>query len=531
MSEKPPSEKLPTGWALATLQDFAAEEPHSLVDGPFGSNLKTSHYRDEGPRVIRLQNIGDGEFLNEEAHISMEHFETLRKHEARAADLVIAILGSPLPRACLVPTSLGRAIVKADCVRLRVHPQVADPRFAKYAVNSDQTRQRAKHLIHGVGRPRINLRDLRTLRLPVAPLPEQTRIVEAIESYFTRLDNAVATLERVQANLKRYRASVLKAAVEGRLVPTEAELARQEGRDYEPSSVLLERILEERRRRWEETELATLNAKGKAPKDDKWKAKYKEPLAPDTSELPELPEGWCWATWNQLSDWVTYGFTRPMPHVPDGVPIVTAKNVLDRRIDLQRTHKTTQEAFDDLSAKDRPKTGDILITKDGTMGRAAVVPDGSTFCINQSVAVAWVRTSKLEREYLLTVIESPETQRRVQKKARGVAIKHLSITDFAAMPLPLPPLAEQVRIAEETDRHVSIIESASRLTGSTLGRSTTLHQSVLKWAFEGKLADQDPNDEPASFLLERIKSAREPKAADTKPKTRKKRTTRKRSAA
>ena len=96
------------------------------------------------------------------------------------------------------------------------------------------------------------------------PLREQQRIVEAIESYFTRLDDAVATLERVQRNLKRYRASVLKAAVEGRLVPTEAALAEQEGRDYEPASVLLERILTERRRRWAES--------GK-------KGKYQEPSA------------------------------------------------------------------------------------------------------------------------------------------------------------------------------------------------------------------------------------------------------------
>ena len=95
----------------------------------------------------------------------------------------------------------------------------------------------------------------------------------------------MATLERVQRNLKRYRASVLKAAVEGRLVPTEAELARAEGRDYEPASVLLERILAERRRRWQE-------AGGRG--------KYQEPVAPDTTDLPELPEGWCWATMDQV---------------------------------------------------------------------------------------------------------------------------------------------------------------------------------------------------------------------------------------
>ena len=123
--------------------------------------------------------------------------------------------------------------------------------------------------------------------IPIAPLPEQRRIVEEIETQFTRLDDAVAALQRVKANLKRYRASVLKAACEGRLVPTEAELARAEGRDYEPADVLLQRILAERRAKWEADELAKMVAKGKPPKDDRWKAKYKEPQPPDTSDLPE----------------------------------------------------------------------------------------------------------------------------------------------------------------------------------------------------------------------------------------------------
>src|SRR5438876_210425 len=80
--------------------------------------------------------------------------------------------------------------------------------------------------------------------------------------------------ERVRRNLKRYRAAILEAAVGGRLVPTEAELARAKGRTYEPASELLQRILAERRRRWEETELERLQAAGKAPNDDNWKAKY-----------------------------------------------------------------------------------------------------------------------------------------------------------------------------------------------------------------------------------------------------------------
>ncbi len=155
--------------------------------------------------------------------------------------------------------------------------------FWKYQFDQVQYRP----FVSGTTRLKLSQAPMCRIPLLVPPLPEQHRIVDAIESYFTRLDDAVATLERVQRNLKRYRASVLKAAVEGRLVPTEAELARADGRDYEPASVLLERILAERRRRWQE-------AGGRS--------KYEEPAVPDTTELPELPEGWCWATADTLAD-------------------------------------------------------------------------------------------------------------------------------------------------------------------------------------------------------------------------------------
>lgn len=118
---------LPLGWQIATLDELKANEPRAITDGPFGSNLTRAHYTSEGARVVRLQNIGDGVFNDARAYISMQHFEDLRNHEVLAGDLLIASLGEDLPRACIAPAYLSPAIVKADCIRVRLNER-ADPR-------------------------------------------------------------------------------------------------------------------------------------------------------------------------------------------------------------------------------------------------------------------------------------------------------------------------------------------------------------------------------------------------------------------
>ena len=133
---------------------------------------------------------------------------------------------------------------------------------------------------------------LGALPIPLPPINEQHRIVAEIETQFSRLNAVVTAFKRVQANLKRYRASVLQVACEGRLVPTEAELARAEGCSYESAEQLLQRILQERRAQWQSEQLANMQAEGKVPKDDRWKSKYREPVKPDMNGLPELLEGW-----------------------------------------------------------------------------------------------------------------------------------------------------------------------------------------------------------------------------------------------
>lgn len=353
----------------------------------------------------------------------------------------------------------------------------------------------------------MNREDAYELDLLLPPLGEQRRIVAKLEALQARSRKAREALEEVPALLEQFRQSVLAAAFRGDLTAA----WREQHPNLEPASVLLDRIREQRRRHWEENELSKFSEKGKVPTTDSWKAKYQEAQPLESDELAEIPPTWEWTNWDQLTMWITYGFTRPMPHVSSGPMIITAKNVRNEGLALTETHFTTQEAFDALNSKDRPLPGDILIIKDGaTTGRACVVPDGlGECCINQSVAVVWLKHSPMNRQFLLRWIQSPLIQARIQLEMAGNAMPHLSITDFAKMPVPIPPLEEQDAICELLESHLAVAERLTASTAASLSDLNDLDQSILAKAFRGELVPQDPNDEPASVLLDRIRAERE----------------------
>lgn len=396
-------------------------------------------------------------------------------------------------------------------------PTGVEPKFLQYRLNAADFVTYASHLDEG-DRPRVDYDQIGAFEIELPPSGEQRRIVEAIESYFTRLDDAVATLDRVQRNLKRYRASVLKAAVEGRLVSTEAELARAEGRDYEPASVLLERILAERRRRWEEAELAKMQAKGKAPKDDMWKAKYKEPVAPDAGGLPDLPAGWCWASVEQLASSrprsIQSGpFGSNLLHSEfqsSGRLVVGIDNVQDGYFSMGSENRISEAKFRALD-KYRARAGDVLVTVMATIGRCCVIPnDLEPAIITKHVYRITPQPELVSARYLhLAIWGAPIVRGQIFGKAQGQTRPGLNGTIIKQLCIPLPPRAEQDRIVPEADRLLSIQAESTSALAATTQRCDRLRQAILKWAFEGRLVDQDPTDEPASRLLERIQVERE----------------------
>ena len=202
-----------------------------------------------------------------------------------------------------------------------------------------------------------------TVPMTLPPLPEQHRIVAEIEKQFTRLDASVAALKRAQANLKRYRASVLKSACEGKLVATEADLARAEGRDYEPADRLLERILAERLALWEAQEQR--------------RGKYKEPVPQDTSDLAELPEGWVWLLFDQALTSLEGGTSVTATDNPSCRRVLRSSAVRHGTIDLSDVRYLPDDAHQNPDTY--ITTGDLLFTRlSGSLeyvGNCVVVPE------------------------------------------------------------------------------------------------------------------------------------------------------------
>ena len=342
-------------------------------------------------------------------------------------------------------------------------------------------------------------------KCPSLPLPEQHRIVAEIEKQFTRLDASVDALKRAKANLKRYRASVLKAACEGKLVPTEAELARSEGREYEPAERLLERILIERRAKWESQK--------------KRRGKYKEPVAPDTSELPDLPEGWVWSNIGQLAT-VGTGSTpltsNPRFYEGGSVPWTTS-TALNMPYIKTPNGFVTEEAVRECNLSCYPPNT-ILVAMYGegkTRGKCSELLFPST--INQAIAAIAMEDSAFQcRQYVRAFLNNNyESTRRMSS---GGVQPNLNLGLVRQIPVPLPPLAEQYRIVAEVERRLSVIQQSESIVDAGLKRAERLRQSILKQAFSGKLVPQDPNDEPASVLLKRIRAEREAAEAAAKSK-------------
>lgn len=385
-------------------------------------------------------------------------------------------------------------------------------RYLLYAIRA--TAHHLERQATGTTFSAINGSQLRDHRLPLALLAEQQRIVEKIEELFSDLDAGTESLKRAKSSLVRYRASVLKAAVEGRLT----EEWRKKHPQTENGQMLLNRILRERREKWERDQLAGFAAKRKEPPTN-WQTKYEEPAVPDVSELAELPKGWAWCTTHHCL-FIDVGFAfKSTAYANEGNRLLRGENIEPGALrwnDVRYWPTNRVSEHENLLLRE----GDIVLAMDRPLVSAGLkiarVRASDLPCLLVQ-RMARLRTAQeTNTAFLYIAMRTPRFISHLLGEQQGTQLPHISGSSVQAYAFPFPPLAEQDEIVRLVEERLSQIDAAEVTINAELIRSKKLRQGILKQAFEGRLISQDPANEAASAMLERIRISRA-KDQQTKP--------------
>jgi type I restriction enzyme S subunit len=463
--------ELPTAWKWLSLSDVCLK----VQDGTHFSPKE--QFANGAYKYITAKNIKPwGLDLSELTYVSEKtHREISKRCNPEKGD-VLYIKDGVTTGIATVNTLDEQFSLLSSVALLKPRREIIDPYFLKYYLNSPEGFRSMTGQMTGTAIKRLILRKIKEARVPVAPIPEQHRIVAEIEKHFRRLDAGVASLKRIQAALKRYRASVLKAACEGRLVPPEAELARKEWRSYETGEQLLARILAKRRK----------NGSGE----------YKEAAAQKTSNLRSLPEGWIWATLGELAN-VKGGITKDQKrkHAAPArsIPYLRVANVQRGYLDLSEIKEimATEDEIHEL----RLMNGDVLFNEGGDrdkLGRGWIWSGELSECIHQNhVFRARLLDAALSPKLVSWYANTFGQKFFFDEGKHTTNLASISMTRLKGLPIPIPPPIEQVRIVGEVERRLSVVEELEAVVAANLKRAERLRQSVLNQAFRGELLRND----------------------------------------
>jgi type I restriction enzyme, S subunit len=459
--------KLPMGWSFTSIGELIKNDG-VFIDGDWIES------KDQNPngniRLIQLADIGDGYYRNKSNRfLTIEKAVELNCTFLKAGDLLIARMPDPLGRACIFPGDIKDSITAVDVCIVRTESDGANHFWLMYAINSPQFRSMVESLQSGSTRKRISRSNLAKITFPLPPIPEQERIVERIESLFTQLDAGVAGLKRAQVVLKRYKASVLKAACEGRLV-------LQDPSDEPAEEMLVNRQFVQSKKR-----MGRLWGAGSVP-------------ALLENERILLPDTWVWVKVTDVGfnvdDVVQVGpmSMQSKDFIIDGIPVLNVGCVQWGYID-----ETKLNFLPDYKAKEferyRILSGDVLFTRSGTVGRSAVAKDHQNH---------WLMTFHLLRvrpnpricisQYLQIVFEgAPHIRRQTRDASIGTTRAGFNTNLLAMLDIPLPPIIEQQRIVAEVEQRLSVVKELEQTIEGNLKRASRLRQAILKRAFEGRL--------------------------------------------
>lgn len=474
-------DSLPETWVAVRGGDYAINEKDDIVDGPFGSNLKSSEYVDSGVPIARLQNVKRFNFIDKNIKfVTDEKALFLQRHSFKAGDILITKLGDPLGLACIVPKPFTQGIIVADLVRLRHDSQISSAKFLTYLLNSELVIKQIAVHVKGTTRPRINLSVIRGLQLPLPPLAEQKVIADKLDELLAQVESTKARLDAIPAILKSFRQSLLAAAVSGKLTEE-----------------------------WRGTsDYQSINEYFSAPRC--WE---KSKIEFVVEYVTSGSRGWA----KYYSDSGSI-FIRSQDINSDELKIEDAAFVsLPDQVEGRRT-KVQKE--------------DLLITITGAnVTKCARIKDSiEEAYISQHVALLRLKDTSNSVFIELMLKAQNVGRKQLTEMAYGGGKPGLNLQNIKDVEFALPKLKEQTEIIRRVEELLAFADKVEAQVNAAQLRVNNLTQSILAKAFRGELTQEWRTANPelicgensAEALLKRIKAERESLAkatqtAKTKP--------------
>lgn len=500
--------ELPEAWIKSDLERIS-------TDISYGYTAPANKH-DTGVKMLRITDIQHNKVQWSEVPFCEIDDSKLKKYKLEENDLVFARTGATVGKSFLIKDDVPMAVYASYLIRVRC-ASTDIVRLLAHFFNSRSYWQQITDFTSGIGQPNVNGTKLKSLIVPLPPLNEQKVIADKLDTLLAQVETIKARLERIPNIIKRFRQSVLAAAVSG-------ELTEEWRRSYRPSQSVEEfskAIESYRYKTWVNEQEAKFAAKGKWPKNKKWKEKYKKPSIPESTELQEIPEGWVFEPLEGLvyiSARIGWKGLKASEYTKEG-PLFLSVHALNygMEVELSEAFHISVERYEE-SPEIKLKNDDILLCKDGAgIGKLAIVKKlDEPATINSSLLL--IRSGKFfVPEYLYYFLAGPRMQSIVQERMIGSAVPHLFQRDVKEFVLEIPPLQEQREIVRLVEQFLTYADTIEQQVQSALARVNNLAQSILAKAFRGELTaewrtanpDLISGDNSAEALLAKIKVERD----------------------
>ena len=431
---------LPKGWAMCGLGDVCSKVTDGSHNPPKASEI--------GLPMLSAKNIHAGyvDFTLTHRLIPVESFEIEdRRTDIKVGDILLTIVGA-LGRTAVVSDNLPKFTLQRSVAVLGA-PQV-NSHALRYSLEYISFQCQVFENAKGTAQKGIYLKRLRELQVPLPPLAEQKVIADKLDSLLAQVETTKARLDRVPDILKRFRQSVLAAAVSGRLTEEWRESHANTSADD-----LLDGLVSAR------SDILELEIKegNKETKRLLTKLKKHKPNLPND----KLPPDWVWTSFMGSMERVVDCHNKTAPYVDSGIPLIRTPDIRNGKISLSGAKFIEQSTYDYWSRRCPPESGDIIFTREAPMGEAGIVPQGVKLCMGQRMMLLRPMPEYVNPKYVLLNILSLNFQQRMNGQAIGTGVKHLRVADVESLTYPLAPLEEQAEIVSRVEELFAFADGCS----------------------------------------------------------------------